>query len=294
MKTILVLLLILAVCTGVMHSCESPVSLSSYTYDNAGLYTAGDCTLDDNVQYLNIDWLSGDVVIRHHDENYIAVTEEASRPLGKDSSLHYWLDGTTLRIRYAGSDRWRFSPIPSKTLTVYLPQDTALGGLAVETVSADISLQDITAEWIDLETVSGIIEADGASFAAGLEADSVSGSISVYTESDSSILDAETTSGSIDITAGKLDSLSLSSTSGKISAALQSISDEGSLETLSGAIVLHLPADAAFTAEASTVSGSFASDFPYEKVDDVYRCGSGGAKLDIESLSGSVSIRTAG
>lgn len=293
MKTLLVFLLILAIGWGVLAGCQALFGGFSYTYDNARQYAAGDCTLDDNVQHLNIDWLSGDVVIRYHDKDYIAVTEEAPRPLSKDATLHYWLDGTTLRIRYAGSDRRHLFPIPSKALTVYLPRDAALEGLAVETVSADIALGDITARWIDLETVSGAIEAEGVCCAEGLEADSVSGSITVYTQSDSSMLEAETTSGAIDVTAGALDSISLSSTSGRITAALRSLSYEGSLETLSGAIVLHLPEDGAFTGEASTVSGSFDSDLPYEKVGDAYRWGTGGAELDIETLSGSVSIRAA-
>lgn len=294
MKTILVLLLILAMCAGVMYGCDAPISLSSYTYDNAVQYTAGDCTLDNDVSHIEIDWLSGDVTVRYHDEDYIAVTENTSRALSKDASLHYWLDGDTLRIRYAKSGRLRAANLPTKNLTLCLPRDTALEELTVETVSADIFVQEISSDEIDLDTVSGNMEANGVYFADGFDADSVSGSITVYTEGNSGSLDAETTSGAIDITADALSSISLCSASGRITATVSSVARESDLESLSGRIELHLPEDAVFTARASTLSGSFDSDFPYDKVEDVYICGSGGPEFDIETLSGSIFVLSDG
>lgn len=294
MKTILVLLLILAMCAGVMYGCDAPLSPSSYTYDNAGQYTAGACTLEENVSHIEIDWLSGDVTVRYHDEDYIAVTETASRTLSKDASLHFWLDGDTLRIRYAKSGKLRAANLPAKNLTLCLPRNADLEKLAVETVSADVFVREISSKEFDLDTVSGNIEASGVYVADGFDADSVSGSITVHTLGNGGSLDAETTSGAIDITAETLNSISLCSASGTITAAANSVARNSDLETLSGRVELHLPEDAVFTVRASTLSGNFDSDFPYDKAEDVYICGSSGPEFDIETLSGNIFVLSDG
>lgn len=291
MKTVLVLLLIAAVCIGAMHGCDTPISLSGYTYDNASQYTAGSCTLKDDVRRIVVDWIAGEVTIRYHDENYISVTENASHTLGKDTVLRYWLDGDTLRIRYARSGWFSAVKLTMKNLVMYLPRDIILEDLTVETVSADVIVQEIFSDTFNLETVSGNIEAERVRFDTDFDAESVSGNISVYADESGSLLQAASTSGHIDITAAAaLDSVSLATTSGNIYAALKEVAREGDLETLSGRIELRLPQSAQFTARISTLSGSLNSDFSYTKTDDVYICGSGRAKLDIETLSGSVSI----
>jgi len=178
MKLILVLLLILAMCFGVMHSCDLPLSLSSYRYENADRYTAGSGSLyawDEIVRQLDIDWISGNVTVQYHDEDYIAVSETTSRTLDKDNLLHYWLDGDTLRIRFAKSGRFPSASLRDKELTVLLPRDTVLRDLSVETVSADIFLRDITADGFHLESVSGDMELPDVYFANELSAESVSG-----------------------------------------------------------------------------------------------------------------------
>lgn len=271
MKLILVLLLILAMCFGVMHSCDLPLSLSSYRYENADRYTAGECTLYDDVQRIEIDWISGNVTVQYHDEDYIAVSETASRTLDKDNLLHYWLDGDTLRIRFAKSGRFPSASLRDKDLILLLPRNTALRDLSAETISADIFLQDITADHFDLESVSG--------------------SITVSAAGNAGALDIETTSGTISAAAESFRSIDLDSTSGDITVEADALGGESGLESTSGDIELYL-ADDSFTARISTLSGRFESDFPYNKADGDYICGSGGPEIDIETVSGNVSVFT--
>ena len=292
MKTTLVLLLILAMCGGLLFSCGADTPFPLYTYENAAQYTAGPVTLDSFVQRIDIDWRSGNVSVQYHDEDYISVSENNTPALGSGNDLHYWLDGDTLRIRFAKSGQLGTASLRDKDLTLLLPRDTVLRSLSIESVSADIFLQDITADEFELESVSGSIELLDVSFADEMSAEAVSGDITVAAIGNAGSLDAETTSGNISATAISFSSIDLSSTSGRITAKTDSLGWESSLESISGNIELHLAENAAFTARTSTLSGKFDSYFPYNKSDDVYLCGNGGPEIDIETLSGNVSIFT--
>ena len=292
MKTTLAILLILAMCGGLLFSCGANTPFSLYTYENAAQYTAGGGTLytrDEIVRQLDIDWRSGSVTIGLHDEDYISITEDNAPALGSGNALHYWLDGDTLRIRFAKSGCLGTASLRDKDLTLLLPRDTALRRLSIETVSADISLQDITADDFDLESVSGNMELLDVYFSDEMDAEAVSGNIRISAAGNVGSLDIETTSGTISAAAQSFDSIDLSSVSGRITAETGSLRWESSLESVSGDIEFYLPDDG-FTARISTLSGTVHSDFPCSKADNIYICGSGGPELDIETVSGNVEL----
>lgn len=289
MKITLALLLILAMCGGLLFSCGADAPFPLYTYENAAQYTAGPVSLDADVQRLDIDWRSGNVTVQYHDEDYIAVSETASRTLDKNNLLHYWLDRDTLRIRFAKSGRFPFASLRDKDLTLLLPRDAVLRNLSLETVSADIFLQDITANDFDLESVSGNMELLDVYFSDEMDAEAVSGDITVSAAGSAGSLDIDTTSGTIFAAAQSFDSIDLSSVSGKITAETDSLRWDSSLESVSGDVELHL-ADDGFSARISTLSGTVHSDFPVSCADDIYLCGAGGPELDIETVSGNVDI----
>ena len=293
MKITLALLLILAMCGGLLFSCGADAPFPLYTYENAAQYTAGPVSLDADVQRLDIDWRSGSVTVRYHDEDYISITEDNAPALGSGSTLHYWLDGDTLRIRFAKSGRLGTASLRDKDLTLLLPRDAVLRNLSLETVSADVFLQDITADDFDLESVSGNMELLDVYFSDEMDAEAVSGDITVSAAGSVGSLDIETTSGTIFAAAQSFDSIDLSSVSGKITAETDSIRWDSSLESVSGNVELHL-ADDGFSARISTLSGTVHSDFPVSCADDSYLCGAGGPELDIETVSGNVDILTRG
>ena len=292
MKITLAILLILAMCGGLLFSCGANTPFSLYTYENAAQYTAGGGTLytrDTTVHKLDIDWRSGSVTIGLHDEDYVSITEDNAPALGSGNALHYWLDGDTLRIRFAKSGHLGTTSLRDKDLTVLLPRETILRNLSIETVSADISLQDITADDFELESVSGNMELLDASFSDEMDAETVSGNVSISSAGNVGSLDVETTSGIISAAAQSFDSIDLSSVSGKITVKTDSLRRESSLESVSGKVELYLASDG-FTARISTISGAVHSDYPCSKADNIYICGSGGPELDIETVSGNVEL----
>jgi len=186
--------------------------------------------------------------------------------------------------------------------------------LEVETVSANISVDGVTGE-ISLESVSGRVEVSGQS--DSLEAASVSGDVrvtSIAGRSDlesvsgniivqhaTGRLDAEVVSGNIEIEGGLLSSLTAESVSGSVFCAAQPTeSGRFSLDTLSGTVELVVTSDinADFTIE--TYSGSIRNEIgPEPTRTDKYSpgkelkftSGAGGARISIESFSGSVKLR---
>lgn len=197
-------------------------------------------------------------------------------------------------------------------LTVKIPVGASL---FVECVAADISVDGVEGE-LDLESVSGHVEVSGDS--ESLEAASVSGNvIATSTAGRSDLesvsgniivrqamgrLEAAVVSGKIEVEGGLLDSFSGETVSGTIyCAAAPTERGRFSMETMSGTIDMVVPADVNADFHIETYSGSIKNEIgPAPIRTDKYgpgkelrfTAGSGGAKVTIESFSGSVKLRT--
>jgi DUF4097 and DUF4098 domain-containing protein YvlB len=197
-------------------------------------------------------------------------------------------------------------------LTVKIP---ATASLEVETVSANIEVEGVTGE-IELESVSGRVEVSGEP--ASLEAASVSGDVIATTTSGrselesvsgdvlvrhaSGRLEAASVSGNIEIEGGSLDSFDGETVSGLIfCAAGPTERGRFSLETMSGKVELVVPPGVGADFHIETYSGSIRNQIgPAPRRTDDYgpgkelrfTHGSGGARISIESFSGSVVIST--
>jgi len=200
----------------------------------------------------------------------------------------------------------------SAYLTIKVPTTASVD---VETVSADISVDGVLGE-VQLESVSGRVEVTGET--RSVEASSVSGDVIATSTSGSSELESvsgdiivrratgrletDVVSGNIEIESGDLDSFDAETVSGSIFCGA-SPTERGrfTIETMSGTVELVVsPAiNADFYIE--TYSGSIKNDIgPAPRRTDEYAPGrelrfsngSGGARISIESFSGSVKLRT--
>ncbi|MDR3419524.1 MAG: DUF4097 family beta strand repeat-containing protein [Nevskia sp.] len=185
-------------------------------------------------------------------------------------------------------------------------------GIAVETVSADVSVQGSRGA-VKVQTVSGDV---------GLEAESpevsvqtVSGDLIMHVPARSTQVNTvsgdlrlsglqgkaavETVSGNLQISGGKFSELRLKSISGDVRVDA-SFADTATVvgESLSGDITLHLPADASGTAALKSFSGEAqcdaqqteASSSPGNKRRE-YRFGDGkGLKLELSTFSGDIRV----
>ena len=319
---LIVVLAGLAACAWFMFGTTS----AGLAYANADKYTVGEATVSGTVENLFVDWTAGQVNIEYHDGEGVIITEKANQTLNEDDKLRWWLDGTTLRIRYA-KPGFRISFNLDKQLTVSLPADTVLKSADISSTSGDLNIPGLVADEIRLGSTSGSISAvtvtkklTASSTSGGIavrqgdtigtvDLDSTSGSISCTLGANAAAVTARSTSGSISLdAAGSVETVKLESTSGSIYPSLASVgkaelsSTSGCVDgvfsaihdlkigTTSGNVSVRLPADPGFTCRVDSTRGDFSTDLALTKNGDTYTCGDGSAKCSIDTTSGSVRI----
>jgi len=187
--------------------------------------------------------------------------------------------------------------------------------IEVETVSATVEVEGLTGS-VDLESVSGWVKTSGRP--SGLSVETVSGDItvaesaprtdlasvsgSIKVDLATGRLDAESVSGAIRVENGSLESASFETVSGDISYA-GDIVGRGSydFESMSGGVTVLVPSGVSAQFDITTFSGSIDNDIGPEaeraskytpEKELSFSTGSGGARVSIESFSGSIKIKT--
>ena len=319
---LIVVLAGLAVCAWSMFGTTA----AGLEYANADKYTVGDATVTGAVENLDVDWTAGKVNIEYHNGEGVLVSEKANQTLNEDDKLRWWLDGTTLHIRYAKSG-FRISFNLDKELTVSLPAGTVLKTADISSTSGDLNLPGLAADEIRLGSTSGSISAvtvtnkltatstsgsiavrQGDTIGA-VDLGSTSGSISCTLGANAASVTAGSTSGSISLSvAGSVETVKLGSTSGRIYPELASVGTveiattsggvEGSFSafkdvdigTTSGKVTLKLGTDPGFTCKIGSVSGDFTTGLSLTKNGDTYTCGDGSGRIRIGTTSGDITL----
>ena len=222
--------------------------------------------------------------------------------------VHWWLDGSTLRIKFAASGvKLASFGMGEKELTLSLPEGIKLSDVTVNTTSADIFADYLVSDTVSASSTSGVIEltcranqirlsstSGGIDLAQDgeteeLKIESTSGA--VYADCENvAAASVKTTSGKIDIIAKEIDKLKADSTSGKINLDIEKLPQDSTFHSTSGKVLLKVPEESDFTATVSTTSGDFDSDLTLKKNGNTYVCGNGDAKIRIDTTSGDVCI----
>ena len=327
-KILVVALIVVLLClaSGTYSIFGGKVSIGLAAFANEDKYTIGDTEITSTVENLDIDWTSGKVNIEYHAGSGVSVSEIANRDTSEDEKLRWWMDGTTLRIKYAKPQLTIFNNL-KKTLTVSLPEGIVLKNVDIDTTSADISVPSMTADEIKFDTTSGDVNAVVTT--KKLSASSTSGDLSIRQDSDiktarfsstsgalaftvpsAEKISMESTSGDIsvtvsgtvgdiylDSTSGKVkpdlagaDKAKFSSTSGDITATLGSFTDLN-VDATSGDVTLKLPETKGFTLDLDARPSKLKSSLAMvKKGDDQYVFGDGSARLRVSTTSGDVHI----
>lgn len=268
-KTTLILVLI-ALCL-LLSSCISTggigLSFGRYTYEDASRYTPGAAKIRDNVKALDINWIAGDVQIEYHGGSEVILSETSARSLKAGEDLHWYLDGSTLRVKYAASGFRSGAMNYGKSLTVQLPKGMQLEDVKINAVSAAVKVADLTAEKISIDTVSGKVSADGC------EAESMA---------------VNTVSGAVEVYARQMKKLTVNTVSGSQTLEAAVVPERINAESVSGKVTICLPEGAGFTANADSVSGSVNGSLPMERKGKRYTSGNGACSIDVETVSGSI------
>lgn len=216
------------------------------TYKNSALYNVGGGTVTDEFQSIKVNWTNGKINIESYDgeDTVISETEVAE----KENKLRWRVEDGVLKIQQmAAGMRFGLKKTPKKTLTVKIPSSAAeklknvntdsvsaevniigiaaSGKIEIDTVSGSAALKSIKTARLDIDTVSGEVNAEGE--ISELESDSVSGDITVSSAIPLEKLDCDSTSGNIRLTIPKNSGFTLKAdtVSGDISCGLPTVSE---------------------------------------------------------------------
>ena len=219
----------------------------------------------EGVTGLDLSWTSGDVTVQPWSGDSIRLEEDSEVELTEDYRLLYTVEGGELKVRFDGQPNrdvtWR------KVLLVWLPEALAesLAKLDAATVSAEVTVLDLTAAELDIGTVSGGVYARG-SFP---QADVSTTSGSAYLSGTFGELDFSTVSG--DMTLETNETFRLDA------------------ETTSGSVCLRLPDTMGLTLDFASTSGEIRSqkmDHPFAGKKGRLTLGDGASYADISTTSG--------
>lgn len=286
------LALSLTLCALLLSGCglhiRPSLGLSGINYEHPEKYTVGGAAFTDKVEKVEIHWLSGSVTVTGHRGNEIRFSETANRNLTNDLSMHYWLDGSTLRIQFCRSGKWNLNGL-EKELTLQLPE-RLLESLEVDTVSARVNLEGLKMEDLGLDTVSGAVRLRDCQVSDRARVDTTSGSVKAALTGALREWKADTVSGSVELIAPEVKAFDVNTTSGSVSLTAESAPKDLDVDSVSGSVTLCLPADGDFTLDFDTVSGSFSSDLAFKTEGSRRIFGRGTGDYSIDTTSGSVNI----
>lgn len=241
-------------------------------YNNSNKYTSSSSFSysGEGIKKVDISWIYGDVTITTSNKSSLKV-EESYMNKGKDS-LHYYLDGDTLYIKFGESGKWINSEENKKNLKIEVPSNIIL---KAENISGDIIMKgSMTHNTLDISTVSGDIEIERIN-TDKIKLSTTSGDIKVERSKNKETI-VETVSGDVEIEEIESDGLSVYTASGEIE--IEGIDSlNTTLETLSGDIELNNVNSRTFTLK--TISGY--TEISYLSSD----------KTDIKTTSGNVRIK---
>ena len=281
-RTICILLIFASILT--LFGCSS----ISFTYKDADKYTSGEAELL-GVESINVSWTSGEVRLLPHEGDSVKLYEEYERELSSDEQLHYYLNEGKLNIKFERSGIIDFSEM-KKTLYILIPVGADIENIEIGGVSTSVTVGDVSAEAIEVETVSGDVNIDLTLPKRAISVELASGDIdlSLGTVGELSI---EGTSSDIKVEAEKIHDASIDLTNGSVDYTTKVVSGDLDVDTVSAHVVIHLTEGADFRVEFDTLSGDFESECELIKKGDKYYSGSGEARCSVDTTSGNLTIK---
>ena len=225
-----------------------------------------------SIRNMEIEWASGVIVIKPMDITEIRISEEG---VNQSSDPMVWKvkDGK-LVIQYSRNTDHDFGigllqGKDVKNLTIQVPRNWSCNSLEIDAASASLEVNDLTIREMEFDGASGTC---------------------IFNNCTVENLDLDTASGDV-LFKGSLTQMECDAASANIILELTSIPKSLDLDTASGNLDLTLPEDAGFTVTMDTVSGEFTSDFTTTQRNGSYVAGNGRCRIDVDAMSGSVTIR---
>ena len=222
------------------------------------------------IREIKIEWISGSVTVEPGDVQEITFLESGN---GTDKYEMVWKQsGDELVIQYSKDSSIAGFGLHfgdgSKDLTVTVPRGWVCDSLELDTASADLTVRDMIIREMEIDSASGTAKFENCTVSS---------------------LDVDTASGDVTFS-GSLNELDFEAASASFTGVLENVPNLIKMDSMSGGLTLTLPEDAGFTVSLDAMSSDFSSDFPTVKKNKSYVCGDGHCKIDVDAMSGDVSI----
>lgn len=224
-----------------------------------------------SIRELEIEWAAGDILIQPGSSDRIVVKEDGVT--SERYAMHLNQEGNTLKIRYAQSVKnfIGLNDLMEKDLTIYVPADWYCEALEIDAASAAVEVNDLTIGEVDFDGASGVCEFENCTVEE---------------------IDIDTASGDVRFV-GSLNILDCDAASASFYASLTNVPSRMDMDMMSGNLDLTLPADAGFSLRMDTMNDNFSSEFQTQLKNGNYVAGDGACRINIDALSGDVTIRKA-
>ncbi len=255
------------------------------TYDDANKYVSGDQTYQENIQTLNINWISGKVTLYEDDTMTGVKIEEECSFASLDGHVHSYMHDGILDIQFMKSGYKTMTN--SFTKWLFVTYNPTLDNLNINLTSGSLYADHMTAkEKIDINYTSGSADLTNIN-TKKLSLNFISGKLS------SSIINADeinitATSGEIYMDAIYTKKITSTSTTGLHRLKFKQV-EEGTVNITSGELVILMPEEGGVV-KVSNVSGMVVPVRECIQEDNTYTFGEGTARIDVSIISGKFSI----
>lgn len=228
----------------------------------------------DMIRNLEIDWVSGSIVIQP-DENAADITVSETYVDSTKNQMVVEQSGNTLKIRYC-RDTITFPSFGinidfSKDLYITVPADWICDSLEFDVASANVVVTDLRINEVDFDGASGTCE---------------------FVNCNVGELDMDGASGDIKFS-GALDVLDFDGASASCYLEVTNVPSRITMDGMSGDLELTLPEECGFTVSIDAMSSDFHCDFPTTMRGGDYVYGDGRCRISFSGMSGDLTIRKA-
>ena len=257
-------------------------------YANADKYSAGGFTYQEGtVKRIELEWAAGGVTLVSG-SGTLQVSESGGENLSVSERLHWWLDGTTLRIKYCESGFSHIISAKDKHLTLELPTENKVD-LKADIASGEFRSDAVYVSSLDVKTASGGMSIDTLD-ADEVQIDSASGGVRLGSVSVTRVFSIDTASGGLTADRINARTVRIDSAAGGVTLGLET-AETVDIDVASGRVTLKLlDAERGATVRLNKLSGGFDCKIPMTAEGKSYRIGDGEIQIRIDSASGGVTI----
>lgn len=266
---IIILIVVLAILGVVLFGGLYAVNIHDWNETVNTGFSSDPVLLDSNdIENIRIEWVLGNISIIPGEGNQITVRETGAETA--EDAFVVKQQGRTLTIQYC-SQKVSFGlfhdTIGSKDLTLTFPKDWYCNKLTVDSVSAAIGIESITAKDIEIVNVSGSCS---------------------FVDCQVSDFDADTVSGEVTYS-GVAESLDFNTVSADCTAIFTNIPKSVEIDSVSGDTELVMPGEAGYRLEWDSASGDFRCDYSGNS----HTFGDLGCEITADTVSGDMILKKA-